>query len=848
MSPRLLLVSCALLTPICGVALAHDDDPKILDSEPAYQGPGYRRALQDQPDSPLGGGNQELGNFSSNGVTLMSWIPLSEMAGNPSSGADCWGYTAPSGREYAIMCHRDGTTIVEVTNPFNATIVAEVSGPGSLWRDAKTYQDKLYVVSEGGSGIQIFDLANVDSGSVPQVGSVTSGGTTATHNVAIDTVSGYLYRTGGDSNGLRIYNLNASLTNPPHVASWSTRYVHDAQVVTYTSGPYAGREIVFACSGYNGGGTGTGLDVIDVTNKGNIISLDRLVYSGGAYSHQGWLSADRQYFHLGDELDETGSQPTTTHVIDVSNLNNIFKVGTYNNGLTAVGHNMYEKNGLMYQANYRSGLRVFDLNQSATNPPEVAYFDTYPGSNSANFNGLWSVYPYFDSGTVIGSDMERGLFVWKVGDPPLAFELPGGDPETVDPTGESVPVTIVETVPGQYVPGTAELHVNDGSGFVAYPMAELGGGNFTAPFPALPCSTVFQYYFSAGATDGNTWAYPTGAPATLLTAQAGFGVTVQATDDMESDTGWTVGAPGDDATTGIWVRVDPIATNAQPEIDHSPEPATHCWVTGQGSQGGSIGENDVDNGKTTLISPSYDLSGYAAPAISYWRWYSNNENSVVDDQFVVEISGNGSTWVEVERIGPAGLQANGGWFQNTVYVGNYITPTSNVRLRFIASDEGAGSIVEAAIDDLRLLDVDCGGCSGTVISSYCTSSPNSFGPGATAYTAGSTSITANDLVLNAFGVPPGVPGLFYYGPLQTSIPFGDGVRCVDGTPTRMAATFASGLGEVTSPVDFTAPPFDSGQGFVTAGDVRNFQFWYRDFLGGPAGFNTSDALQITFCP
>ena len=49
-------------------------------------------------------------------------------------------------------------------------------------------------------------------------------------------------------------------------------------------------------------------------------------------------------------------------------------------------------------------------------------------------------------------------------------------------------------------------------------------------------------------------------------------------------------------------------------------------------------------------------------------------------------------------------------------------------------------------------------------------------------------------------------------------------------------------------MDFTAPPFDSGQGFVTAGDVRNFQFWYRDFLGGPAGFNTSDALQITFCP
>ena len=47
---------------------------------------------------------------------------------------------------------------------------------------------------------------------------------------------------------------------------------------------------------------------------------------------------------------------------------------------------------------------------------EIAFFDTYPGSDAANFNGLWNVYPYFARGTILGSDMERGLFVWRMGD------------------------------------------------------------------------------------------------------------------------------------------------------------------------------------------------------------------------------------------------------------------------------------------------------------------------------------------------------------------------------------------------------------------------------------------------
>ena len=180
-------------------------------------------------------------------------------------------------------------------------------------------------------------------------------------------------------------------------------------------------------------------------------------------------------------------------------------------------------------------------------------------------------------------------------------------------------------------------------------------------------------------------------------------------DDMEAETGWVVGAPGDDATTGIWTRVDPNGTPAQPEDDHTPDPGTMCFVTGQGKPGGGIGENDVDDGHTTLTSPVLDLVGKGGAIISYWRWYSNDQgNSPNADIFVIDISNdNGSTWTNVETIGPAGPETAGGWFQHSFRVSDFVEPTSEVRLRFIAADEGDGSIVEAAVDDFAVSTVVC---------------------------------------------------------------------------------------------------------------------------------------------
>ena len=168
--------------------------------------------------------------------------------------------------------------------------------------------------------------------------------------------------------------------------------------------------------------------------------------------------------------------------------------------------------------------------------------------------------------------------------------------------------------------------------------------------------------------------------------------------DMETDPAWTVGFLGDDATTGVWVRVDPNGTAAQPEDDHTADPGVQCWVTGQGTSGGAIGENDVDGGKTTLLSTVMDLSSAADPTISYWAWYSNDQGTAIDDEWLVQITDNGADWVDVVRT----PQSTSGWELFEHRVTDYVAATASVQMRFVASDEGTGSIVEAAIDDFQV--------------------------------------------------------------------------------------------------------------------------------------------------
>jgi choice-of-anchor B domain-containing protein len=478
-----------------------DGDGKILDRQERYAGPGYRAARGGSP--PV--------NFPASRVQLLSWISLPEFGAGISNANDVWGYVSPSGREYALIGLSHGTAFVDVTTPTDPSVVALVAGPPSLWRDVQVYRHYAYTGSEGGGGIQVIDMADIDDGIVTAVNTVITGGTTRTHTVIINEESGYLYRCGGGDNGLRIYSLADPVT-PTFAGYWPDRYVHEAHVVTMHSGPFAGREIAFCNGGYGGGWVETGVDILDVTDKQNIVQLSRIFYEHGAYSHQSWLSTDGKLLYINDEFDEDGATDTTTIILDVTNLRQPREAGRFTNASRAIGHNLYTRDNLIYEGNYRSGLRVFDTIDPLA-PKEIAWFDTYPTDDSPQFNSIWGNYPYLPSGIVLGSDLEQGLFVWKV-DVPVSFSFPDGVPAAVNPDGHRIRVDLREVNGGRMAAGGARLHARVGTAlaFAETPMVNVGGTVFEGVLPSSPCGGSISFYLSARSAEGAVFTAPhTGA-------------------------------------------------------------------------------------------------------------------------------------------------------------------------------------------------------------------------------------------------------------------------------------------------------------------------------------------------
>ncbi len=335
--------------------------------------------------------------FPAENVSLYSHLSLAQLE-NADFAEDCWGYTSPSGREYAIIGLEQGPGFVEITDPFNPVIV-DIINTSTQAKDMKVFGHYVYSSYDGGP-LNVIDVSQIDDGIITLVDSFPEG---ATHNLAVDEVSGFLYlAVGGPMVALDLANPEA-----PVLAGIWNGDAHDVQVVTYTEGKYAGRQIAFVCAGWSGK-----LDIVDVTDKSDMFLVGSTGYANSAYTHQGWLSDDRQYYYVNDEIDDI----QRTLVFDVSDLSDPTLINEFSSTApTAIDHNLYLRDGFIFEANYTSGLRIFDA-CDPVNPVEVGFFDTYPANDSADFAGAWSCYPFFPSGTVIVSDRSGGLFVLDVSD------------------------------------------------------------------------------------------------------------------------------------------------------------------------------------------------------------------------------------------------------------------------------------------------------------------------------------------------------------------------------------------------------------------------------------------------
>lgn len=355
------------------------------------------------------------GSYPCENIDLLSFIPLSTFAA--ASGNDSWGWTdSLTGNEYALMGLNNGTGFVDITDPENPIYLGKLPThtSASLWRDIKVYADHAFIVSEAsGHGMQVFDLTQLRNVPNPPV---TFAETTHynqfgnAHNIAINEATGFAYAIGSGtcSGGLHIVNIQNPAT-PTNAGCFSSDgYTHDTQCVIYT-GPdttYQGHEICFNSNEDT-------VTIVDVTNKAAPAQLSRTPYPGSGYTHQGWLTEDQVYFLFDDELDEQSfGHNTRTRILDVSDLDSPTLIGFFDSPTPAIDHNLYTLGDYAYQANYRSGLRLLDIsNVASANLTQFGYFDIYPTDSNPSFNGAWSTYPYFESGTVIISGIEQGLFM-----------------------------------------------------------------------------------------------------------------------------------------------------------------------------------------------------------------------------------------------------------------------------------------------------------------------------------------------------------------------------------------------------------------------------------------------------
>ena len=395
--------------------------------------------------------------FPCENIELLSFLSVSDIGGQvtvvdgqtyATSLNDIWGWTDPqTSREYALVGRTDGTAFVDVTDPENPVYLGELPYHpplrfgnglrGSLWRDVKVYQNHAFIVADAAvdHGMQVFDLTRLrDVQSPPATFDETAhyDGIGSAHNIVVNEETGFAYAVGASASvnnpcgpGLHMINIQ-SPAEPTFAGCFSqdgtgrvgTGYTHDAQCIIYR-GPDAEHQGKEICIGANE----TALVVADVTDKEAPAFISSASYPATGYVHQGWLSEDHRYFYQDDELDESGGLATTTRTViwDLEDLDDPQLADEYFADTPSIDHNQYVVGDYLYQANYTSGLRLLDV-RDPTKPNLVGFFDTYSASNTVGFAGAWSVYPFFESGTLIVSSIGEGLFVLRATDTAVAVE------------------------------------------------------------------------------------------------------------------------------------------------------------------------------------------------------------------------------------------------------------------------------------------------------------------------------------------------------------------------------------------------------------------------------------------
>jgi len=316
-------------------------------------------------------------------------------------------------------------------------------------------------------------------------------------------------------------------------------------------------------------------------------------------------------------------------------------------------------------------------------------------------SGLWRV-------EVHGTNVPEGPQPFSICATPeltpsgVRIGFPNGVPTTLSPGVSEDFLVDVSAETESIIPGSAKLHFRyDGGVWIEQQLASQGGDLWLAELPPATCDADPEFYVSVQGSISGVVTSPAGGASDPLTAVVGESISLFA-DNFETDQGWTVeNDPGLD--DGPWERGDPVGGGDRGDPANDYDGSGRCYLTD------NVDDNsDVDGGYTRLLSPTIDMSGGDAE-FTFALWYTNDYGADPDnDLFHIHVSNNnGANWTLVETVGPQ--TPAGGWNVHNFMVGDYVTPTAQVKVRFEASDLNDGSVVEAGIDAVSVGGFSCSG-------------------------------------------------------------------------------------------------------------------------------------------
>lgn len=649
-----------------------------------------------------------------------------------------------NGQEYALLGGSLGLIIVDITNPASPQQIVQIPGPNNLWKEIKVYGHYAYVTTEGGSGLQIVNLSGLPGSNLPSKfytgDGAISGQLDEIHALHIDVTKGFLYLFGGNLFGgaAKVFDLKPDPYNPKYVGSFTDLgYIHDG---------FADNDTLYACHIEAGL-----LSAVDMSDKSNPVLLGT-VQTPGKFTHNAWITSDRKHVLTTDEA--TPSFLASYDVSDPSNMEELDRVSP-NNGYGSYVHNTHILNDYAVTSWYTDGVLTVDAHRPQ-NLVIVGRYDTWAASNLA-FDGCWGTFPFFPSGTVITSDIDPGqltvltptyqracylegrvfnacngqplagatvringssdpqkVVVTKAngiyrtgqrapGNFTVTVSAPGFPPQTINITlatgvvteldvvldiGPATDIfgTVTEAGTNAAVPGAVVTLV---SPITSYTLTSNGLGQFN-----LNCIPAGNYVATAG-----KWGYLDASVSvvpntpTLIQLQKGY------YDDFGLDLGWTTGGT---ATRGFWEWGEPDGTQfwgtiINPDTDAPGDNNDLCYVTGNG--GGQPGNDDVDDGFVSLISPVMKLAGFQDAIFSFYFWFYNGGGSgTPNDRMQVNLL-KGAQTIPLLTI----TESQSAWrYSGEINLGNFTTMSDNMRIEFIVRDDNPGHLVEGAVDIFRV--------------------------------------------------------------------------------------------------------------------------------------------------